>query len=453
MVVGARPTEFFLFREPRYNHLHPLTIYNLQTPMAVYFGRLCVVLTSMLVALLAGGLAMLIESKSDLQAFRSPTTGYELPPLLAFKVGTQIGAMMEAVAFRLKPPMAQIADGTRGYQSTHALGAFARLRVAEAIEATADARSDGLADVFDISRHTEPATSAEALRRLLRYLAVQGYVASNGDPSTTRFGHTAGTRLLLKEVPGSLWGMAVVQAADHADAWQHLDATLTQGPETIAFESRYGLSIFDHYAANPNYQFAFSQFMTSISQPTNAGIAASSFNFTAACGGGLVDLGGGHGSLLAEVVATHPALSGRATVVDIGAVVEAAAQRPGVRFVVGDAFEKQSLPASSNCYVLKSVLHDWSDARATSILKNVRHALSPAGDSARLLIAEVVLLSTGDAMSGMKLGLDVSMMALTGGKERSKDEWTALLLASGFEPVAFLSTPSPMTIIEARLSR
>lgn len=190
--------------------------------------------------------------------------------------------------------------------------------------------------------------------------------------------------------------------------------------------------------------------MSSVSQPANAAVAASPFSFSTACDD-IVDLGGGHGSLLAEVVAAHPALSGRAVVVDLQAAVQSAPQRDGVRFVAGDAFDASTLP-QAGCYLMKSVLHDWSDAKAAAILKGAARALGGAaagGRGARLLLADIVL-TAGDPMAVHKLGVDLSMMALTGGKERTDAEWAALLTACGFDVVAFHPTRSDLTLIEAK---
>jgi hypothetical protein len=427
--------------------------------MAIYWARLmCLSIAGGAIALLAGG-AILLQP-SDLKPFASPTTGQALPPAILFKFGTRLASAVDSFAFALKPPMAQLSAAASGYQLTHALASFARLRVAEAIEAASSKDTDGLADCVDIARHTKPSTDADALRRLLRYLAAQRLLVASDDPSTTRFGLTPATRLLLKGEPGSLWGMVQVQAGDHADGWANLDASLTNGAGTIAFDHKFGKSVWDHYQQNPPLEEAFASFMTAASRSSNAAIASAGFNFSEQCSG-IVDVGGGHGSLLGELVAVHSSLASKATVVDVPGVVDSAARVPGVRFQPGDFFEANSLPSapSLNCFILKHILHDWSDAKAVSILRNIRRAMSrhdgPGGGTERaatLLLAECVL-APSDPMLPFKAGLDVNMMAMVGGKERTQSEWVALLREGGFEVAAFRPTRSPLTLIVARMLR
>lgn len=423
--------------------------------MAIYWARLlCLSFTGMLMAILAGGAVFL--QPSDLQPYVSPTTGQFLPPAIAFQAATKLGKFMDDLAFKLRPPMAQISSAASGYQLTQALASFARMHVAEAILASANEETDGLADAFDIARKTTPKSDVDALRRLLRFLTAHRLLLSDGDPSTTRFGLTAATRLLLEEAPGSAWGMVIVQAGDHSDGWANLDASLSHGPEQIAFDHKFGKTIWEHYQQNPKLEAAFASFMTAASQPANAAIAGSGFNFSSSCLG-LVDVGGGHGSLLGEIVQSFPSLAHRATVVDQPSVVSSAPDVPAVKFHPGDFFDANSLPSSSgsNCFLLKHVLHDWSDAKAVSILRNVRRAMSRVSSSgspsiSTLLVAECVL-TEHDPMMPLKAGLDVTMMAMAGGKERTMDEWTELLRNGGFEAVHFRSTRSPLTLIEARM--
>lgn len=250
-----------------------------------------------------------------------------------------------------------------------------------------------------------------------------------------------------------------IQAGDHADGWAALDASLTQGAGTIAFDHKFGKSVWEHYQQNPPLEEKFASFMTAASRPSNAAIAGTGFNFTEHCGG-IADVGGGHGSLLGELVAVHPKLANKATVVDVPGVVQSAAQVPGVRFQSGDFFDASSLPSASslNCFVLKHILHDWSDAKSISILRNVRRAMDrrggSGGDAAKpstLLLAECVL-APSDPLLPFKAGLDVNMMAMVGGKERTQSEWVELLREGGFDVIAFHPTRSPLTLIEARMS-
>ena len=114
---------------------------------------------------------------------------------------TRFSQLVDNLAFALKPPTAQLMQMINGYQVTQALGAFATLHIAEAMERLNPA---GLSDVRAIAAVAE--VDPDALRRLLRMLAAVHLVTSDGGPAATRFGMTPATRLLLKDAPGSLWG-------------------------------------------------------------------------------------------------------------------------------------------------------------------------------------------------------------------------------------------------------
>jgi O-methyltransferase domain len=150
----------------------------------------------------------------------------------------------------------------------------------------------------------------------------------------------------------------------------------------------------------------------------------------------VVDVGGGNGSLLVELLRMRPGLRG--IVFDLPETVrdeEALGER--IEFVAGDFFER--VP-EGDAFVLSGILHDWDDERATAILRTVRAA---ASEGARLLVLDSVV-QDGNESDGAKW-LDLLLLALLGGKERNEPQWRALLAASGFEPVRFHEA-----LIEAR---
>jgi hypothetical protein len=150
----------------------------------------------------------------------------------------------------------------------------------------------------------------------------------------------------------------------------------------------------------------------------------------------VVDVGGGNGSTLVELLRKHPGLRG--IVFDLPETVrDEAALGDRIEFVGGDFFE--SVPRG-DVHVLSGILHDWNDERATAILRTVRAA---ARDDGRLLINDSVL-PEGNDPDGAKW-LDLLMLSLLGGKERSEAQWRALLEAGGFDSVRFHEA-----VIEAR---
>ena len=147
-----------------------------------------------------------------------------------------------------------------------------------------------------------------------------------------------------------------------------------------------------------------------------------------------MDVGGGDGTLIAEALRAHPALNGvvfdlPAGLAQARANLEAAGLAERCRLESGDFFE--SVPAGADAYLLKQVLHDWDDKRARAILCAVRRAMTR---DSRLLLAERMLPVEIDAAAVPTLLVDVLMMVVTGGRERTEAEFAALLADAGFEP-------------------
>jgi hypothetical protein len=164
----------------------------------------------------------------------------------------------------------------------------------------------------------------------------------------------------------------------------------------------------------------------------------------------VVDVGGGSGRLLAEILKKHPSLRG--AVFDLPRAVEGARAllgREGLsgrsECVGGDFFE--AVPAGADLYLLKCILHDWDDAAAVSILQNCRRAMT---NDARLLLCEAVIPEGNDACPG-KL-MDVNMLAIHGGLERTRAELAALLDEAGFALTDVIVTGSTVDLVEARPS-
>jgi hypothetical protein len=158
----------------------------------------------------------------------------------------------------------------------------------------------------------------------------------------------------------------------------------------------------------------------------------------------IVDIGGGHGQLLLAILARNPHLSG--VLFDLPSGVAAARQGAGgdlpcTEFVAGDFFE--SVPGG-DVYVIKKVVHDWDDRRATAILRNRRKAMLPRG---KVLVAET-LVPPGDGPDLIK-GIDVVMLAVTGGLERTTAQYASLFDAAGLRLERAIPTQAPISILEA----
>lgn len=209
-------------------------------------------------------------------------------------------------------------------------------------------------------------------------------------------------------------------------------------------------SSFDFRETHPAEGAVFDLAMVELTRHLAAAIAAG-YDF-----GGirtLVDVGGGYGALLPPILKANPDL--RATVFDQPPCREGALrlfEKTGVAdrcaFVAGSFFETVA-PAGADAYLLKSVVHDWDDARSVTILAAVRAAMG--ADSRLLVIEPIVPDRPGSSPYDMMIaGTDLNMLVMTGGKERTEAEFRALLDAAGLSVTRIVATPATMSVIEAR---
>lgn len=288
---------------------------------------------------------------------------------------------------------------------SHAIGSFARLGLA-------DAMAKGATDARAIA--APAGLDADRVYRLLRALSTAGIVAE-GERGT--FSLTALGRLLCSDAPLSMHTSAALMTEYHADIWRNLDAALKGG---VAFETLHGRQLFDWLGARPGEGERFQRMMLEVHGPETPAIVAA-YDF--ARFQHIVDVAGGNGSLLSAIVAAHPGK--RATLFDLPEGIAAARRGqggplPGVALVEGNMFD--GVPAGADLYLLRHVLHDFDDAEALKILTHVRRAMPPGG---RLLVLEKIV--PADDTPGPGRWLDLHVMLLVGGRERTEAEYAALL--------------------------
>ena len=175
-------------------------------------------------------------------------------------------------------------------------------------------------------------------------------------------------------------------------------------------------------------------------------VIATAYDFTGI--GHLVDVAGGHGSLLAAILRANPHLHG--TLFDLPSVIAGAREESGLQasdlagrltFAEGSFFE--AVPDGGDAYLLKWILHDWQDAEARQILATCRRAMVPGK---RVLLAEMVITPGNSPFMGKFL--DLSMLTIVGGRERTRAEYEHLLVASGFRLSRVIPTALPYSIVE-----
>lgn len=310
------------------------------------------------------------------------------------------------------PPQAVLGQLINGYWISHSIIAAARLGVADALD-------DGPTPVTRVAERI--GADADALYRLLRALASLGIFREEGARS---FAHTPLSSALKKDVPGSLHGLATMTSLLHLRAWPEVVHSVRTGQ--TAFAKVFGCDIFEYLPTDAEAARAFDAAMSGYTAMTaNAVVATYDF---AGCKK-IVDVGGGLGVLVSAIIGKYPAANG--ATFDLPHVSErarAAVDRAGlgarVEVVAGDFFA--SVPPA-DCYTLKMILHDWNDDKSRAILSTLRKSIAPGG---RVCVIEGVV-PPGNAPSPAKL-LDINMLVMTGGKERTEAEYAALFAATGF---------------------
>ena len=282
-------------------------------------------------------------------------------------------------------------------------------------------------------------THAPSLYRVLRALASRGVFAEDSDG---RFSLTPLAGALRTGFRGSLRAFLITELGEeHYPAWGNLLHTVKTG-ET-AFDYTFGMSPWDFFARNPENASTFDQAMTNVNGVVNAAVTAA-YDFSKFQQ--LVDVGGGQGSLMASILKANPGVRG--VVFDVPHVAEGAEhliEAEGLggrcRVVAGDFFK--SVPGGGDAYLMKWIIHDWDGERSVTILKNCRRAVSQEG---KLLLIEAVLPPANQR--AFSKFMDLNMLVMTGGRERTEAEYRRLFEAAGFRLTRVIPTESDFKLIE-----
>jgi ubiquinone/menaquinone biosynthesis C-methylase UbiE len=329
------------------------------------------------------------------------------------------------------PPEAVLTRLILGSLVSQAIRVAAKLGVADLL-------AGGAKTADELARET--GAHAPSLYRVMRALSSVGVFNEREDG---RFELTPTAEPLRADAPGSLRDAAVFMGAEwHWRVWGYtLESVMTGEP---SWERALGAPVFPYLAANPEPARVFDRAMTSMSTLASAAVL-DAYDFSGV--EKLVDVAGGEGGILTSVLNAYPQLRG--VLFDLGHVVENARTRiasTGVadrcELVAGDFFE--SVPAGADAYVMKHIIHDWDDARATVILKNVARAMREGG---RVLLIESVI--TDGAGSEFGKILDIEMLVSPGGKERTADEYRELFASAGLRLTRIVPTKSQYSVLEA----
>jgi len=277
---------------------------------------------------------------------------------------------------------------------------------------------------------------AESLDRMLRLLAAVGVYQREPDG---RYVHSAASRLMRTDHPASAASVArLLNGPLYQAALARLDHSLRTGETAIGEIAPAG--IFPYLAGHPEEASYFHAAMSAMTAQSNAAVLAS-YDFSRYAT--IADIGGGEGRLLAAILERVP--QARGMLVDLPEVLErpSGATHQRLRRIPGNFLHDEMPPAQ--LYLLKYILHDWSDAHARGILQRIRRA---GGAGAKLVIAEAFV--TDDPGFTVSKLMDVGMLAVLGGRERTRAQHENLLVASGFRVTAVDATSDPaLGILEA----
>ena len=282
--------------------------------------------------------------------------------------------------------------------------------------------------------------------RLLRALGSLGLLREgvNRDFIITEQGE-----FLRKDNPKTLRGIALLEEGpEHYALWKHLPTMIKDGKQN-AFPREYGQKLFEFTDSNPLYREVFNQAMSSYSSIQTAWVtdALDGYNFSNV--NTVCDVGGGQGHLLCSLLVKYPHIKG--TVIELDSVIKNNdllwAEKMGVKdrcsYVGGNMFSK--VPAA-DAYIMKMILHDWSDDECVKILSNIYNAASENG---RILIAEHLV--PGPEEPHFSKLFDIHMMCVATGKERTVEEYVDLLKKTGWNHAdTFQSQSGLMGIIEGK---
>jgi ubiquinone/menaquinone biosynthesis C-methylase UbiE len=326
------------------------------------------------------------------------------------------------------PPAAQLMRFIVGRWISKPIYAVAELGIADMLV-------DGPLSIEVLARRSQ--THAPSLYRVMRALASVGVFSEIADR------HFELTPMAECLRTGAMRSVALLFNSEWSDkAWMCFMDSVRTG-ET-AFERAHGAPLSDWLEGNPETARIFNE-ANALKAATSHRAIIDVYNFSGIHT--LIDVGGGVGALMAEILAVNPRMQG--VIADVPAVIREAAALIRARGIEDrckllecDFFE--SIPPGGDAYLMSHILHDWPDDRCRTILSNCHRAMKPG---ARLLIIEIVI-PPGNEPSVGKL-LDIEMLVITGGRERTEQEFRTLLEASGFSLSRVVPTGESISIIEA----
>jgi hypothetical protein len=353
------------------------------------------------------------------------------PPTRLVHAITAVRTTLQNATRRMVPPEIGLLELASGFMSTHVVYAAARLGIADVL-------ANGPLSADDVA--AEVGSDPDATYRLLRACAALGVFREGKD---RRFQLTHLANGLRSGTRDSILPVIMMLGDPHYQrTWAQLASTVATGRPGA--EEALGMPMWDYVDENQEFGATFNNAMTRLTALDWPAVK-SVYDFTQFST--IVDIGGGHGQLLALILAAVPGAKGvlmerEVLLEEAEDLLRAAGVLTRCRTEAGSFFE--TAPADGDLYVMRRVIHDFDDEQAAEILDNVRRHM-PRG--ATLLVLESVI-PAGNAPHPAK-SLDLDMMLFVGGRERTEQEFATLLQRAGFRPPRVTATVSTLSIIEA----
>jgi O-methyltransferase domain/Dimerisation domain len=329
-------------------------------------------------------------------------------------------------------PSQQILQLGTGYMASACLYVAAKLHIADQL-------ANGPKTVADLAGPAR-GIHEDSLYRIMRALASVG-VFTETAPRT--FANSPMSEMLREDAPGSMRAGVIWTANPmHFRVFAELGHAVETGETALKHVT--GLDAFEYLKNNPAEDEAFNAAMSGLSA-SYAPAVLEAYDFSGL--GTIADIGGGHGALLAAILREHYGLQGIVfdaphVVAGAAAHIESMGLGDRCHATGGDFF--QTVPAADS-YILKSVIHDWDDARAVAVLKNCGAAMR--GEKGKILLLEMVLSPGNEPHFGK--WIDLEMLAMAGGRERTEAEFADLMAKAGLRLTRVVRTKSPMCVIES----
>eukprot|EP00762_Andalucia_godoyi_P007087 ANDGO_01867.mRNA.1 Tabersonine 16-O-methyltransferase len=402
---------------------------------------------SVVLALVVVGVLYVLVSRRRRETLskRAPTK-IHVSSWMEFRVGTWIMAVLEKFKYTCSPPSVQLMEYACGYWNSAAMYAAAKLRLADLVED----HFPSPVSTYDLSRKL--AVHEDDLYRLMRALATKGVFA---ETPNRHFVQTPLSDMLRTNHPLSMWGAVVSLHEEQRHAFARLFESVDQKVATAApsvprksgFEIEYGEPFYDYLDKHSHQSKLFDEFMKGVSNDSMP-VIAQDFHFEKY--GTIVDVGGGDGTLLKTIYEMNLAKrckgckklrcqSHNCILFDRPAVVSLT-EFPTtvvVKKAAGSFFDADTIPVG-DLIILKEVLHNWTDENCLRILSSVSQRMS--GTNARILVIDVVLseLKDCDHLRALKTFLDLHMLTMLRGMERTKIQFAELVAKVGLEVEAII---------------